>query len=57
MSVTTSCRFRSEPGAISSVIPTPMQIEHAEPGGVSWTKRSPSRTVTSTSRWKPAFSV
>ena len=32
-----------EPG-VMSVIPVPMTIEHAEPGGVSWTKRSSSFT-------------
>lgn len=34
----------SEPGAIS-VRPRPMEIEHAEPGGVSWTKRISSLTA------------
>ena len=28
----------TEPGA-ASVTPVPIAIEHAEPGGVSWTKR------------------
>ena len=44
------------PGSIS-VIPAPMAIEHAEPGGVSWTKRSPPPGSASMSASKPAFSV
>ena len=36
--VTTTCRPLTEPGVIS-VTPSPIVIEHAEPGGVSWTKR------------------
>ena len=33
------------------------EIEVGDPEGVSWTNRKPSWTVTSTSAWKPAFSV
>src|SRR5947209_19089242 len=43
-SVTTICRPLSEPGAMS-VIPTPITIEQAEPGGVSWTNRRSSLTL------------
>jgi hypothetical protein len=35
----------------------PNAIEHAEPGGVIWTKRIPSPNAWSTSALKPAFSV
>ena len=38
MSGTTICRPWTEPGSVS-MIPVPMVIEHAEPGGVSCTKR------------------
>ncbi|SLB80975.1 Uncharacterised protein [Mycobacteroides abscessus subsp. abscessus] len=44
MSLTTTCMPTTEPGS-ASVIPLPMQIEQAEPGGVSWTKRRSSLTV------------
>src|SRR4051812_6794085 len=36
--------------------PSVREIEQAEPGGVSWTKRTPSAGRTSTSRVKPAWS-
>ena len=39
MSVTTRCVPAYEPGA-ASVIPMPIEIEQAEPGGVSWTTRN-----------------
>ncbi len=55
MSVTTTCMWSSDPGVIR-VSPLPMAIEHAEPGGVSWTKRMSSLTVTSWSALKPSFS-
>ncbi len=38
-------------------MPLPIEIEQAEPGGVSWTKRISSETWWSWSRLKPAFSV
>jgi hypothetical protein len=37
--------------------PVPNAIEHAEPGGVSWTKRSPGCGVWSWSAWKPTWST
>jgi hypothetical protein len=43
-SATTTWRLWSEPGGVST-IPFPMAIEHAEPGGVSCTKRISSLTV------------
>jgi len=43
-SATVSCIPRAEPGS-ESTIPCPSAIEHAEPGGVSCTKRIPSLTV------------
>jgi hypothetical protein len=43
-SATTSCRPRAEPGS-ESTIPVPSAIEHADPGGVSCTKRISSLTV------------
>lgn len=52
MSVTTACRLSREPGVIR-VSPLPTAIEQAEPGGVSWTKRMSSLTVTSWSAVKP----
>jgi hypothetical protein len=42
-SATTTCTPRCEPGTMS-VIPTPMTIEQADPGGVSCTKRKASLT-------------
>ena len=56
MSATTTWSPSSEPGAIV-VSPLPMQIEQAEPGGVSWTKRTPSLTAWSMSSPKPACST
>ena len=44
MSATTSCIPTTEPGA-ASVIPVPIVIEQAEPGGVSWMNRSWSDTT------------
>jgi hypothetical protein len=43
MSSTTICMPRTEPGS-AGVMPSPMQIEQAEPAGVSCTKRSSSLT-------------
>ena len=43
MSATTSCSPCTEPGGVST-IPVPKAIEHAEPGGVSCTKRISSLT-------------
>ena len=34
----------TEPGGVST-IPVPKAIEHADPGGVSWTKRSSARST------------
>ncbi len=51
MSVTTRCVPRLEPGA-ASVMPVPMVIELADPGGVICTTRNPSVELVSTSRWK-----
>jgi hypothetical protein len=56
MSETTSCRPRTDPGA-ASVTPVPTVIEHADPGGVSWTNRSSSLTLWSWSALKPTCSV
>ena len=39
------------------MIPLPMAIEHADPGGVSWTKRISSLTRWSWSALKPTCSV
>jgi hypothetical protein len=48
MSLTVICRPPSEPGS-PGLIPVPIVIEQAEPGGVIWTTRkSPSRWSTST---------
>ena len=44
MSATTIWSPAREPGSLS-VSPMPKQIEQAEPGGVIWTKRSPSWTA------------
>ena len=44
------------PGGVST-IPLPRAIEHADPGGVSWTKRISSLTLWSWSALKPACSV
>ena len=46
----------TDPGA-ASVTPVPNAIEHAEPGGVSWTNRSSSETRWSWSAWNPTFST
>jgi len=46
----------TEPGAMS-VSPEPIEFEQAEPGGVSFTKRSSSVTWWSWSALKPACSV
>ena len=43
-SATTIWRLSSEPGAIL-VMPLPIAIEQAEPGGVSWTNRMSSLTT------------
>ncbi len=43
-SSTTSCSPFTEPGS-ESISPVPMAIEQADPGGVSWTKRSSSLTA------------
>ena len=56
MSGTTSCRPLTEPGGVST-IPVPIAIEHAEPGGVSCTKRSSSLTWWSWSALKPTLST
>jgi len=53
---TTSCSPCIEPGSLSPS-PVPMAIEHADPGGVSWTKRSSSLTWWSWSALNPAFST
>ena len=57
MSGTTSCSPWTEPGVIADPSPVPMAMEHADPGGVSCTKRISSLTLWSWSGWKPAFSV
>jgi hypothetical protein len=56
MSLTTIWRPVTEPGG-ASVTPVPRVIEQAEPGGVSWTKRSSSLTLWSWSALKPTCSV
>ena len=53
MSATTICMPFTEPGS-AGVTPSPMQIEQAEPGGVSCTKRRFSLTRWSWSALKPA---
>ena len=55
-SATTICSPFSEPGA-ESTMPRPNAIEHADPGGVSCTKRMSSLTVWSTSATKPTWST
>ena len=52
-SSTTTCSPSTDPGAIS-LSPRPIAIEHAEPGGVSWTKRISSLTAWSWSAVNPA---
>ena len=56
MSETTICIPWTEPAG-ASVTPFPIAIEHADPGGVSWTKRMPSPTSMSTSATNPAWST
>src|ERR1700730_10268791 len=56
MSGTTNCMPWTEPGCIS-VIPVPIAIEQAEPGGVNCTNRISSLTVWSWSAPKPAWSA
>ena len=41
---------------VRSVMPSPITMEHAEPGGVSCTNRSPSCTRWSWSTWNPTCS-
>ena len=55
-SATTICRPCTEPGGVS-VMPVPMAIEHAEPGGVSCTKRRSSLTWWSWSASNPTWST
>ncbi len=50
MSGTTICMPLTEPGAASDPRPVPMEMEQAEPGGVSCTKRIWSLTAWSWSR-------
>jgi hypothetical protein len=38
-------------------MPLPTEIEHADPGGVSWTTRKASPALKSTSSVNPHFSV
>jgi hypothetical protein len=57
MSDTTICSPWTEPGGLSAPSPVPIEIEQADPGGVSWTKRISSLTWMSTSALNPAFSV
>jgi hypothetical protein len=53
-SATTHYTSRCELGGIS-VLPVPSTMEHADPGGVSWTNRSASLTWWSRSAWsRPA---
>src|SRR5918995_368977 len=55
MSGTTRWRPWTEPGGVSTM-PTPMQIEQAEPGGVSWTTRNASPKRSSRAAVKPTWS-
>ncbi len=58
MSVTTRWRPLTVPGSMSEIsgMPVPSTIEQAEPGGVNWTTRMPSRGSTSTFKSNPACS-
>ena len=53
VSSTTICRPSTEPGSTAAFRPLPIAIEHAEPGGVSCTKRISSLTAWSWSALKP----
>ena len=55
-SATTICRPCTDPGS-ASVIPVPIEIEHADPGGVSCTNRSSSLTRWSWSAANPTCST
>ena len=50
---TTTWRARIEPAGMS-LTPLPNAIEHAEPGGVTWMKRTSSLTVWSWSTGQPS---
>jgi hypothetical protein len=57
MSVTITCRPRTEPGGVSSWMPMPNPIAHADPDGWHWTMRKCSFGAWSTIWSKPHVST